>query len=368
MWQQICMLALVGATGIQLAYWLGPFLRLLRFEPPARPLHRMRPVSVIICAKNEADNLRTNLYHFLNQNYRSFEVIVVNDNSTDDTEAVLLDEKTKSANLHVVCAPKSNRTFSKKQALANGLEYARFEWIVVSDADCKPASPDWLACLSRRMDHPTDMVLGYSPYEKTSGWLNRWIRFEGVWTGILYLSAALAGNPYMGVGRNMAYRREVYRRAGGFASHSHLESGDDDLFVNQMAVAEHTAIEINPQAFVWSIPKGTWRGYYYQKSRHVSTAPEYRRAGQGWLLLYAGSHVLHYALVLISAWAFAEWVAFLLLGLRWGLTGFLGGQLSKKLGQSDLAIYWPILDVMLLFYYVTFLPSLFQRRHHTGNR
>ncbi len=357
------------ATAVQLAFWLGPFYRLLRYQPPNLPLNRIRPVSVVICAKNEADNLRRNLYHFLNQNYRSFELIVVDDNSTDDTRAFLLEVKTKSPNLRVVCAANSKRAFSKKSALAKGLECARNEWIVLSDADCRPAGPDWLAHLSSRMQPATELVLGFSPYAREPGLLNRWIRFEGVWTGIQYLSAALYGEPYMGVGRNMAYRVGLYRRAGGFSKHAHLASGDDDLLVNEVARAEHTALEIHPQAFVWSKPKRTWRGYYYQKRRHVSTAPAYSLKSQFWLVLYAGTHVLHYALTIATAWAWADWIPILLPCLRWGLTGFIGGQLSKKLGQPDLVwVYWPVFDVTLLIYYVTFLPSLFQRRHPCGNR
>lgn len=360
---------LVLVTAVQFVFWLGPFYRLLRYRAPTTLLNRTRPVSVVICAKNEADNLRRNLYHFLNQNYRSFEVVVVDDNSTDDTRPFLLEVKTKWPNLRVVCAAKSSRAFSKKSALAKGLECARSEWIVLSDADCRPASRNWLARLSSRMQPDAELVLGFSPYAKEAGLLNRWIRFEGVWTGIQYLSAALAGSPYMGVGRNMAYRIGLYRRAGGFSRHTHLASGDDDLLVNQIARAEHTALEIHPQAFVWSKPKGTWRGYYYQKRRHVSTAPAYNRKSQFWLSLYAGTHLLHYVLTIATAWAWAEWIFILLLCLRWGLTGSIGGQLSKKLGQPDLMwAYWLVFDVMLLIYYVTFLPSLFQRRHPCGNR
>ncbi len=363
----LALAALFASFGLQAVYWLGPFLRLLLHRPPENRRAPSPPISIVICAKNEADNLQNNLYHFLNQTYRSFEIIVVDDNSTDATRSILLDVKTKWSNLHVVCAPKSERTFSKKKALAKGLEAARFEWVVVSDADCRPASPEWLSALSRHMHRPIQFVLGYSPYERKQGWLNRWIRFEGLWTAIQYLAAALAGLPYMGVGRNMGYELEVFREAGGFSSHEALASGDDDLFVNQMARANRTAIEINPKAFVWSKPNESWRGYYYQKRRHLSTAHRYRGRSQFWLLAYSVSHVLFYTAALFSARAYPEWV-FLLFGLRWVMTGAVGGRLAVKLGQPDLARYWIALDVMLLVYYVTFLPSLFQRRHPFGNR
>ena len=83
--------------------------------------------------------------------------------------------------------------------------------------------------------HQTQIILGYGKYISEPGLLNKWIRTDTTYIAMQYLAMAIKGRPYMGVGRNMAYRKSLFFERKGFASHLNLASGDDDLFVNENA-------------------------------------------------------------------------------------------------------------------------------------
>jgi glycosyltransferase involved in cell wall biosynthesis len=316
------------------------------------------PVSIIICAYNEAANLRENLRFFLTQDYPVFEVVVVNDGSTDDSLAILLEFQKEFPILHVLSV--QGTLPGKKAALSLGIRRAKFEWLFLSDADCRPRSNKWLqVMMQKRLAVPT-IILGYSPYRERSGWLNRFIRFEAFYTALQYFSFALAGHPYMGVGRNLAYHRTLFRQAEGFSQHAHLISGDDDLFVNQVATAANTTVCFSPEAWVYSAPKTSWRGYYIQKRRHHSVSRHYRWNHQMLLGALALSHVLHYVLLLIL-WmvAPAYWPVLLLIySVRMSVVLLVSGGAGKRLGQGDLLPYLPLLDLLYLLYYFLFAPAL----------
>ena len=227
------------------------------------------PVSVIISARNEANNLTENLPLILEQNYPDFEVIVVNDCSLDDSENVLKEFQLKYPHLKMVTVTEHDRfKTGKKFALTMGIKAAKNEHLLFTDADCQPASADWISrMMASNFSGSTEIVLGYSPYYRTSGFLNSFIRFETLKTAINYLSAALAGNAYMGIGRNLAYTKTLFFKNKGFASHMHVLSGDDDLFVNQNATADNTAIEIHPDAFTFSDAKTHYCVLYTSKKK-----------------------------------------------------------------------------------------------------
>jgi glycosyltransferase involved in cell wall biosynthesis len=232
---------------LQLYYVLVVYRKLAIFKSPDLESQLNSPLSVIICAKNEVQNLKKNLSSILNQNYPNFEVIVVNDCSNDGTEWYLRDLSLDYKNLKIVTINDHPRfKHGKKFAVTMGIKAAQNENLVFTDADCFPESEHWLSLMQRNFDNQTDIVLGYSPYEIKGGFLNKFIRFETFYTAINYLSYALRGIPYMGVGRNLAYKKSLFFKGKGFASHMHILSGDDDLFVNQNANNFNTKIEIHP--------------------------------------------------------------------------------------------------------------------------
>lgn len=362
----IIFLLTVSATVIQLAYWLGVFSRLAYYRRPDQTVvdapETAPPVSIIICVRNEAENIRKNLPYVLEQEYPHFEVIVVDDNSSDKSWENLLDIKNKYPILQLIQL-KEQTLPGKKVALSRGIEAARFERLLLTDADCRPISTRWLSIMAGALQDEKQIALGYSPYHLHAGFLNIFIRFEAVYTAIQYFSFALLKLPYMGVGRNLAYVKTLYRKQQGFLSHVHIASGDDDLFINEAANGQNTAIIIHPDTFVVSEPKRSWRGYYYQKSRHLTTGNRYKFSHQLLLGGLAGSHVMHYLGVLIllpTAYAPAVILMFL---VRMGAVQWMYSRILKLLQDPSLLGWIPLLDAAFTCYYLFLSPVLLT----TGN-
>ena len=355
---QLVFTILLSATAVQIGWWLVAVWLLCRKER-AREDAPPRPVSVIICARNEAPRLRERLPAILRQQYSDFEVLVVDHHSTDDTAAVLAGLAGEYPQLRILQA-KTEATAGKKEALTQGIAAARHDLLLLTDADCRPASPFWLQRMAAKAGQRTQLVLGYGPYEKRPGLLNAFVRFEAAYTALQYLAFALAGLPYMGVGRNLLYDRSLFRQTGGFAGHTELASGDDDLFVNAVATGSNTRICLQPEAFTWSEPKTTWRDYVRQKRRHLSTAVRYRFVHQLALSMLAGSQMLHYGLAAFCLLAgIHPGAACSLLLLRWGLLTGLAFPLTRRLAVADLRFFFPLLDLGLCGYYLYFLPAAF---------
>lgn len=363
----IFLVILIFASITQLFFWAIRFRKIATYQAQKHktPIKATQPpVSVIICAYNEEENLRKNLPYFLEQDYPNFELIIVNDGSTDKTVEIVLDFQKKYTTLRLL-STQGVTPPGKKAALNLGIQRARFNWLFLSDADCRPSSPQWLNLMQQSFHQGTSIILGYGPYRKLNGFLNKFIRFEAFYTAIQYLSFSLAGYPYMGVGRNLAYNRKVFQQAKGFSSHAHLMSGDDDLFVNQMATADNTTINILPDARIFSTPVSSWGSYYIQKRRHLSVSSHYRFYHQLALGLLSFSHLMFYVSLLILAVLAPSWWHYLTLIylVRMGVVLWACTGISKHLGEQDLLIYLPLLDLMFLSYYLIFAPTLL-----TGSR
>lgn len=253
------------------------------------------PVSVVICARKEESNIRENLPLVLEQDYPDFEVMVVDDCSMDNTPMVLSELKAKYSNLKFSSIPLDKKfTHGKKLALTVGIKGATRDIILLTDADCKPASKHWIARMVSNYRDNTDIVLAYGPYARKRGVLNNLIRFDTFFAGLQYLGMALAGAPYMGVGRNLSYRKELFFKHKGFASHSHIASGDDDLFINKAASKKNIAVELHPDSFVYSEASPKLGSWLKQKKRHLTTAPAYNGKTKFFLGLEVMSRFLFY--------------------------------------------------------------------------
>lgn len=290
----------LASFSMQLGYYLGLFLKLPRYKEEQKR-KSSRPVSIIICAKNEAVNLEKFLPRVLEQDYPDFELVVVNDCSTDHTEELLAALSVKHPQLRFTNIPANEKFLhGKKLALTIGLKSAKHEHIVLTDADCYPASDQWLSLMASRFSRQKKIILGYGRYEQRKGFLNLLIRYETVFTAMQYLSSAIKGKAYMGVGRNLAYEKDLFFRNKGFASHYHISSGDDDLFVNETSTKENTSIEVSPESHTISIPKSNLKSWIKQKKRHLSAGRHYtpssrmRIAGELFsrMLVYASFIVL----------------------------------------------------------------------------
>jgi biofilm PGA synthesis N-glycosyltransferase PgaC len=335
----------------QLYYLISYNSRLRSYTPPDEPGQVNIPISVIISARNEAKNLPEYLPLILEQNYPDFEVVVINDCSVDDSEHILKELQLKYPHLKIVTVTENDRfKTGKKFALTMGIKAAKNEHLLFTDADCRPASVNWISWMAANFTGPTEIVLGYSPYQKTGGLLNSFIRFETVKTATNYLSAALAGNPYMGIGRNLAYTKTLFFKNKGFASHMHVMSGDDDLFVNQNATEENTVIEIHPDAFTFSDAKSTLRSLYLQKKRHMGVGKLYKNKHRRMLSFDALSGFLFYILlVLCLTLNYDPWPAAGLYIFRLISQVIVYYKVFRKLDGKNLLWYLPLFD---LVYYV----------------
>ncbi|MBP3943105.1 glycosyltransferase [Sphingobacteriaceae bacterium WQ 2009] len=321
------------------------------------------PISVIICGKNEQDNITQFLPKILNQEYPNYEVIFVNDFSEDDTEWELKRLSEIYSHLKVVEIKEHIRLkHGKKFAVTLGIKASKNELLVFTDADCQPQSELWLQEMALSFTDKKDIVLGYSPYIKLPGLLNALIRFETSHTAMSYLSYALKGDAYMGVGRNMAYRKSLFFQAKGFAKHMHIKSGDDDLFVNQNATPTNVVINIHPNAQLLSLPKITWKSYYTQKARHSGASVIYKKRHQRMLATQLISAFLFYcALVAVSIAYPSYWYiplsAYL---LRLIAQVIIFKPIYKKLQVPDLIWWLPLLD--LLYYFYICINGAFNRK------
>ncbi len=291
---------------IQVGYYLTIFLRIPRYQPVEKEKSKL-PVSIIICAKNEVDNLKRFLPKLLEQDYPDFEVIVVNDCSTDETEMLLSELSSRYKQLRFTTIP-SNEKFlhGKKLAVTIGIKAAKHDFVLLTDADCYPSSDQWLQKMASHFRGKNEIVLGYGKYEQKKGFLNSLIRYETVFTAMQYLSFAIKGSPYMGVGRNLAYKKELFFKNKGFAKHYHIASGDDDLFVNETATKENTAVEFSPESHTLSIPETTFRRWIKQKKRHLSAGKYYKPSSKiriaGELLSRMLLYATFIAICILSTW------------------------------------------------------------------
>lgn len=337
----------------QLYYILFVYGKLSWFKVVEKSFDALPPVSIIVSAYNEEENLKVFLPQLLCQDYPEFEVIVVNDCSSDDSKWVLKDIRTQYPHLRVIEIQEHVRLkHTKKFTVTMGIKGAKYEHLVFTDADCAPASDQWLKGVASMFGGEKEIVLGYSPYFKFDGFLNKLIRFETTHTAISYLSYALKKDAYMGVGRNLAYTKSLFFKGKGFTSHMHIKSGDDDLFVNHNATKSNVAIAIHPNEHVYSNPKTTWRSYYKQKARHAGASVLYHKRHQYMLATQLITAVLFYLLLIVCVVIHPQlWFVALSAYLLRLLAQYIVYIPSyKKLGVRDLLPFLPVLDVVFYFY------------------
>jgi len=348
---------------IQLFYFLFFFARLAFYKEKLKDNTQTHPVSVVICARDEAANLANYLPGVLVQHYTTtHEVIVVNDNSYDDSKYVLEELQRNYRQLNPIeLTQEAKMIQGKKFPLAVGIKSAKHEIVLLTDADCVPSSEYWIESMQSSYSKDTEIVLGYGPFHKQKKFLNKIIRWECFFAALQYLSYALSGVPYMGVGRNLSYKKTVFYRHKGFSSHNNILGGDDDLLINMAATSKNTKININPNAFTLSKPANNWKQWVKQKKRHYTTGKYYKGFHKFLLGLFSLSQFLFYPL-LISVCLFFNWqLALIIYSIRLFFMLIIYIRVLNKLNEKDLIPYLLIFDIWMFFYYLIFTPSIFQK-------
>jgi len=344
------------AAFIQLVYHLLIFLR-LAFYQPKNTTDKKEGVSIVISAKNEEYRLERFLPKILEQDYPEYEVVVVNDCSDDDSKEVLKQFQKTYPHLKVVNLVET-RTFirGKKFPLSIGIRCAKHEWLLFTDADCEPASNQWLRNMQRHFTEDKSIVLGYGKYFKEKGLTNKLIRFDTFFIALQYLSLAISGMPYMGVGRNMAYRKSLFLKGKGFSSHYGIPSGDDDLFVNEHARRKNTKIEISKESFTASIPKQSFAQWFAQKRRHLTTGGHYRRLHKIVLSTYLISQWIFYlSFILLMIFPHLIYICLGIFGLRLTSQFLSYGLTMRQLEEKDLIPF----SILFELFFMIFNPIVY---------
>ncbi len=349
----------VGSVVSCLFYQLFFFRRLAFYEnsissTPETPTADWPGVSVVVCAWNELENLKKLIPALLSQNYPRFEIILVDDRSDDECYDFLLFESLKYPKLHLVRINETPREMAaKKYALTLGIKAARYEILLLTDADCLPTSDDWITHMTASIRNKKQVVLGFSPYQYQEGFLNFLIRHETFYTAVQYMSFAVTGIPYMGVGRNLSYCKSLFIQNKGFHSHLRVVGGDDDLFVGEVATSDNTVVCLAPQSFMVSEPKQTFRTWFRQKRRHLSVGKKYKLRNKYLLAILSVSQLTFWTsgILLVAVQSF---IPFVVAGwlVRMGLQTWLLYRISRRLDES---IQWytiPVFDFLYTFYYM----------------
>jgi len=346
-------LCLAGVLLGAFIYEVYFYLRYIRFRGNnPTPSTNQPPVSIIVCARNEGYNLQHYVQSLLTQEYPEFEIILVNDGSEDSTQAVLDDYAVSDRRVRVTFVPRGARLRStKKLGLTLAAKAARYDYLLLTDADCRPESTHWIASMMAGFGKAeTEVVLGYGAYFQEPTLLNDLIRYETLFNGLHYMGAAITGKPYMGVGRNLAYRKETFFGSGGFSSQMTEFAGDDDLFVNKVAKRGNTVVVNSPESITWSVPKTSWKAWWQQKRRHLSVSPAYKRATKHHLVHEPIARGVFYGL-LVAILVFGEplsmCLAFGLFLLRLMMQLIIINHAARKLGQPRVGLEILELDIIL---------------------
>ncbi|WP_298951202.1 glycosyltransferase [uncultured Nonlabens sp.] len=342
---------LTGIVLINITYYL--FFLKAGYGKTSQPQgHLKKAVSVIVCSKNEQKNLKKLVPKLLEQDHPNFELILINDASYDNTKDVIEGFMSQDARVKMVDVV-NNESFwgNKKYALTLGIKKAVNDHLIFIDADCTPNSKQWLSLMAMHLSEEKKIVLGYGGYQKIKkSLLNALIRYETGLTAIQYFSYAMNGNPYMGVGRNLAYTASQFYEVSGFISHIKIMGGDDDLFVNQAATKQNTAVSLNPNSFTTSKAKKTWSSWWKQKKRHINTASHYKRSHKFLLGLFYISQIGFITSAILGFIFGMNWMIILgVVLLRYFIFWIVMGKGLSRFRESDIIILLPFLELLLIF-------------------
>lgn len=350
-----------GCAAIHLGlagYLLGGLRQACRKSRESAPVADLPPVSIVVCARNEAENLPELLACLQAQNYPDYEILVADDRSDDATPELLQNAaKTDPRVRSIRIEEKPAGWAPKKHALTQAVAAARRDLLLLTDADCRPG-PEWAARMAAPLAAGADVALGYSPYATRPGLLNRFIQYETTWTALQYLGAAARGFPYMAVGRSLAYRKQAFYAAGGLESHKAVLSGDDDLLTGALRGRATFAVVCGPEAAVVSRPETSWRAWFRQKTRHVGASAHYRPAA------LAALGVFH--LSQLGVWGAGAFCAFdqnLFAGFFVIFAVYLGWKYAllrnacKYLGAQRISRFFPALEALSALYLLVVAPA-----------
>ena len=337
-------------AGVQLFFYLIVFGRLVFFNKSNNPKEATNAVSVVIVARNEYLNLKKYLPKILEQNYHDFEVVLVNHASSDETDFLIKELQSKYKHLKYVAIKEDINFFQgKKFPLSMGIKSAKNDLLLFTDADCEPASEQWISEMVSAYKENTEIVLSYGSYGQEKGFLNKLIRHDTIRVAITYLSFAKWKIPYMGVGRNLSYRKQLFYNQNGFMSHYKISSGDDDLFVNKAATTKNCEILLSESSKTISIAENNFKNWYQQKRRHLSTGNNYRFIHLFLLGIWELSSLLFFVLsAILLTINYLNYIVIAIIVIRTISVLIINKKFMMIVNERKLLLLLPLLEIIIV--------------------
>ena len=311
-------------------------------------------VSVVIAARNEEKHLTSCLESLTQQTYSSdgYEIIVVNDKSTDGTERICREYAGRYANLTYVNAEEDTALPGKTNALDQGIQKARGEIILITDADCT-VPPTWVEFTAKRYAPDTGIVGGVT-LQSASTW------FEGMqsldWAFLLGLAAAGVArrNPLSTIGNNLSFRKRAYQDVGGYRKIPFSVTEDFMLFQSIVKTKKWNYLyPVDGRVLVVSQPCATFKELLRQKHRWGKGGLDMKLSGMMIMVVGFATH----ALLLTTLIMGSVFVAASCLLAKIAVDYFFLEAILKRLERTDLLKYIYLFEVYFILY-VLLLPFI----------
>lgn len=367
----VIVICLAVVLAIQIIYYFCIYGKLIfnkkkkQTEDTGSQTEALPPVSVVIAAKNEEYHLKDKLVFFLEQDYPEFEVIVVNDASTDECEYVLKAFSKLYPCLKVVNIVENvNKFRGRKFPISLGIKSAKYDHIVLAGADCVPSGFEWLKNLARNFSEKKEVVLGFCTYTKQKGLFKFLLQYDNLTTAMNYMGLALSGHPYRGDGRNIAFKKDLFFKVGGFTKHYNLPLGEDDIFIRNVSTASNTTVSLTPESFLSSDAKHTYKEWKRQKIDRLSTYKYYKPSIKFLLSIPNITTLLFYAFVITLLFLSLPFeYVILAIVIKFVLQILIYFKSCKRLGIKRVFIFAPLIELYFLLLNAELrLLSLFRKK------
>ncbi|MXN91630.1 glycosyltransferase [Flavobacterium sp. Sd200] len=340
----------VAVAVVQLVYYLGIFGKFSFAKPQAITPKRLS-VSVVVCAKNDAEKVKELIPVLATQNYPDFELVLIDNASSDETLDVFEEFEKQYANIRLVKV-ENNEAFwgNKKYALTLGIKAARKDYLLFTDAHCYPTSPDWILSMTSQFTLNKTIILGYSAYEKTKSFLNKIIRFNAIITATQQFAWAKLGKPFTGDGRNLAYKKDEFFKRNGYINHMSIPTGADALFVNDAATKKNTAVCYAPESFTYSKAQKTFAEFIKEKRRAAFTASFFKPLDRFVVKLFTFFQVAFFVLAIVLLALQYNWMFIVpVIAIRYIAAWITVAQSAARLNEKDAAYWFPVMEIILIF-------------------
>lgn len=336
----------IAIVFIQLFYYLGVFSS-FSFSKESENNPKRIPVSVIVYARNQAEEVKKLLPHLVNQNYHDYELVLVDNASSDETLDIFKEYAQMFANIRLVRV-ENNETFwnNKKYAQTLAIKAAKHEYLLFIDAENAIDNELWIMSMASNFTLNKTIVIGPSMYFKAKGFLNKVIRFDAVFSQLHSFSWTNYGAPFSYFSRNIAYKKEEFYKVSGFITHMNNRLGEREFFLNEAAKSKNTAFTNSKNALVYLKPFSKSSQWLNQKIEDDYLLSQLNFGNKFKVRLFHASQFLFFLLAIVLLILQIEWlITTIIIILRYLIAWIIVAKSVKKFNQSDLVWLFPLLEI-----------------------